>query len=80
VQLLQRLKRDLVECVRTSECYKQGYPWGECFRKKDELPFDCQQLIQTYYYCKRGQIDMRNRLKGNIYGIPKEKTDSSKET
>jgi cytochrome c oxidase assembly factor 5 len=40
---------------------------GECLRPplKYTLPTQCQQLQKGYAECKKGQIDMRKRFRGN---------------
>jgi len=32
---------------------------------KELIPEVCETLKFAYYMCKRGQVDMRNRLRGN---------------
>lgn len=40
---------------------------SDCIRHplKETLPDQCQQLMRAYGDCKRGQIDMRKRFRGN---------------
>ena len=40
---------------------------ADCLRPphKEGLPTQCQQLIRGYGECKKGQIDMRKRFRGN---------------
>ncbi|KAK6335905.1 hypothetical protein TWF730_003279 [Orbilia blumenaviensis] len=64
----KELRSAVVECLRTSDCIaKQGYSPAECIRMplKEQLPTQCQQLLHAYGECKRRNIDMRYRFRGN---------------
>ncbi|CAI5487296.1 unnamed protein product [Closterium sp. Naga37s-1] len=61
------LAYELVKCVAESPCVKeQGRPVQECAGKQPpEIPSKCVGLRETYAKCKRGQVDMRTRIRGN---------------
>lgn len=58
----------LAFCLQNSDCImvERNTP-GDCLRPplKYTLPTQCQQLQKGYAECKKGQIDMRKRFRGN---------------
>jgi len=58
----------LATCLQQSDCVMihRNTP-AACLRPplKDTLPTQCLQLIRGYGECKRGQVDMRKRFRGN---------------
>jgi cytochrome c oxidase assembly factor 5 len=58
----------LAFCLQNSDCImmERNSP-GDCLRPplKYTLPTQCQQLQKGYAECKKGQIDMRKRFRGN---------------
>lgn len=50
----------LVECVKKTECAKSGKPIRECMKEESE----CTEYRTAYFECKRGALDMRNRIRG----------------
>lgn len=58
----------LALCLQQSDCVMihRNTP-ADCLRPplSDTLPTQCQQLKHGYGQCKRGQIDMRKRFRGN---------------
>ncbi|KAF3162788.1 hypothetical protein EYR41_008618 [Orbilia oligospora] len=63
----KELYNAVVECLRESDCIKNGYSPAECIRMplKEKLPAQCQNLLHAYGECKRRNIDMRYRFRGN---------------
>ncbi|KAI3428052.1 hypothetical protein D9Q98_006437 [Chlorella vulgaris] len=56
------LLKNLVHCLRDSDCVKQDNKTvTECAKEVEE----CQGLRNAYSACKRGQLDARSRLRGN---------------
>ena len=58
-------RQALLECLADSPCFLSGKPIKECV----QLPVDasgCQELNRAWFECKRGQLDMRKRIKGNL--------------
>ncbi|KAG5237952.1 cytochrome oxidase assembly factor [Salix suchowensis] len=49
------LALELVKCLSESNCIK----------KSPAIPSECVGLRETYFNCKRGQVDMRARIRGN---------------
>lgn len=56
------IAESLLECLRKTACMKQGGAAKECMSAADAP--ECQVLRNTYFECKRGQLDMRNRIRG----------------
>ncbi len=50
----------LLDCLRQTECMKQGKGAKECMNLTD----DCRVYRNTYFECKRSQLDMRTRIRG----------------
>mmetsp|Transcript_5149 Transcript_5149/g.8892 ORF Transcript_5149/g.8892 Transcript_5149/m.8892 type:complete len:80 (+) Transcript_5149:56-295(+) len=69
------LWEDLMTCIAASECVQSRYQNGgevqsvmkECLKPEheNEVPSDCRTLQKAYFNCRRGQLDMRNRFRGN---------------
>jgi len=55
----------LLECLADSPCILAGRSIKECvgLRIADS---GCQELNTALFECKRGQLDMRKRIKGNM--------------
>ena len=47
----------LLDCLRQTECMKGGKGAKECMKLTDE----CRVYRNTYFECKRSQLDMRMR-------------------
>ncbi|GAB5359213.1 hypothetical protein AAMO2058_000525000 [Amorphochlora amoebiformis] len=56
--------RDLAKCVRETKCVKEGGSIRECLRSA-EAKVDCDAQRNTHFICKRSQLDMRSRIRGN---------------
>ena len=63
------LRDELLECIGESACFKRGTPFEDCMQIRDEEG-GCLSKRLLYMQCKRGQLDMRNRFKGNVPGQP----------
>ena len=50
----------LLDCLRQTECMKGGKGAKECMKLTDE----CRVYRNTYFECKRSQLDMRTRIRG----------------
>ena len=50
----------LLDCLRQTECMKGGKGAKECMQLTD----DCRVYRNTYFECKRSQLDMRTRIRG----------------
>ncbi|KAJ6717387.1 CYTOCHROME C OXIDASE ASSEMBLY FACTOR 5 [Salix purpurea] len=61
------LALELVKCLSESNCVKiENRPYKECAGEKSPaIPSECVGLRETYFNCKRGQVDMRARIRGN---------------
>ncbi|KZT36817.1 hypothetical protein SISSUDRAFT_969188, partial [Sistotremastrum suecicum HHB10207 ss-3] len=61
------LLASLKECLLNSDCVvKNGHLPSECFKSyPEQLPDQCHSLRRALFNCKRGQLDMRKRFRGN---------------
>lgn len=61
------LVMELVKCLSESDCIKvENRSFRECAGEKSpSIPSECVGLRETYFNCKRGQVDMRARIRGN---------------
>ncbi|KAG8057442.1 hypothetical protein GUJ93_ZPchr0002g24427 [Zizania palustris] len=61
------LAMELVKCLSETDCVKvQKRPHKECAGEKvPNITSECVGLRETYFNCKRGQVDMRARIRGN---------------
>ncbi|CAI9113796.1 OLC1v1014476C1 [Oldenlandia corymbosa var. corymbosa] len=61
------LAMELVKCLSESDCVKVEHrSYRECAKEKSPLiSSECVGLRETYFNCKRGQVDMRARIRGN---------------
>ena len=50
----------LLDCLCATECMKGGKGAKECMKLTDE----CRVYRNTYFECKRSQLDMRTRIRG----------------
>ncbi|KAG9131190.1 hypothetical protein Leryth_006054 [Lithospermum erythrorhizon] len=59
------LAMELVKCLSESDCVKvEGRSYRECAKEQSPLiSSECVGLRETYFNCKRGQVDMRARNK-----------------
>nr|ABR17270.1 unknown [Picea sitchensis] len=61
------LAMELVKCLSDSSCVKEEKrSYRDCAGEKGpSIPSECAGLRETYFNCKRGQLDMRTRIRGN---------------
>jgi len=57
----------LLECLADSPCVLNGRPVKDCMELSKEEN-GCKEFRTAYFECKRGQLDMRKRIKGNMPG------------
>ena len=55
---------ELLKCVESTECVKSN-SLKQCVKDSKLFPSQCETAKQVYMSCKRGQLDMRSRLRGN---------------
>ena len=55
-------RESLLECLADSPCVAAGRSVSECM----EVDEACRARRMAYFACKRGQLDMRKRIKGNM--------------
>ncbi|XP_039020007.1 cytochrome c oxidase assembly factor 5-like [Hibiscus syriacus] len=67
VKSCKGLAMELVKCLSESVCVKvEKRSFRECAGEKSpSIPSECVGLGETYFNCKRGQVDMRARIRGN---------------
>eukprot|EP00903_Cladosiphon_okamuranus_P014696 g13622.t1 len=54
--------RALLACMQKTPCMKEGGGLKECIKTPDKE--FCQLEYQSFFECKRGQLDMRTRIRG----------------
>ncbi|KAJ1462487.1 cytochrome c oxidase assembly protein PET191 [Pelagophyceae sp. CCMP2097] len=58
------LAASLMACIKESECMKKhGMSARDCTQQEGAIP-ECQVYRNSYFECKRGQLDMRTRIRG----------------
>lgn len=55
---------EMLKCVEGTECVKKN-SLKACVKDGKLFPTQCELVKQVYDKCKRGQLDMRSRLRGN---------------
>ena len=56
----------LLECLADSPCVLAGRSIKECMAL-DDTEDGCSGARQAFFNCRRGQLDMRKRIKGNLF-------------
>ena len=60
------LREEILECLKQSECFQSGKSIKECMKADQEgVSAECRALQASYFECRRGLLDMRNRFRGN---------------
>ena len=54
-------RQALLACLADSPCMAQGRSIQECMTEDNS----CKLIRMDYFLCKRGQLDMRKRMRGN---------------
>jgi hypothetical protein len=58
----KEIARSLVDCMKESECMKQGGDFKTCLEQDNSK--ECQAYRTAYFNCRREQFDMRSRITG----------------
>lgn len=58
------LRHDLLNCIKSSPCYKMGMSPKECLKSLDKLDPKCPPLYYAFFECKRSSFDNRSRFRG----------------
>ncbi len=63
---------ELAKCLRASPCMASEKDFRTCLSSQDEadITSECSRLRALYSECKRSQLDMRKRFRGNPGYIP----------
>lgn len=62
-------KEQLIACLKQSPCMTiEGKTFQECLRSKEveSISDACYAARLSYNECRRGQLDMRKRMRGNM--------------
>eukprot|EP01134_Creolimax_fragrantissima_P002785 CFRG2785T1 len=60
------LREEFVKCLLESDCIRVDKKHAsECVKPDSGLSDECRNLQKLFFECKRGQLDMRNRFRGN---------------
>ncbi|GAQ88664.1 hypothetical protein KFL_004500040 [Klebsormidium nitens] len=61
------LLKEFARCLLESDCVKDGRPYKECAKlgEGEGVSPECVGIRMTYFRCKRGQLDMTTRIRGN---------------
>ncbi|KAL7747597.1 hypothetical protein RI367_007038 [Sorochytrium milnesiophthora] len=62
------LRQEMIDCILKSDCVvKHNRSFKECLQRDHDAEVDsqCRLLQRSYFECKRGMLDNRNRFKGN---------------
>ena len=59
-------RHSLLECLADSPCFLSGKTVKECVLLTKEQN-GCKEFNTALYHCRRGQLDMSKRIKGNKY-------------
>eukprot|EP01135_Chromosphaera_perkinsii_P000811 Nk52_evm99s151 gene=Nk52_evmTU99s151 len=60
------LKQELIDCVGESKCFKvEKKGFRECLQEGEDIGEECRAIYVAYMRCRRTQIDMRARFRGN---------------
>lgn len=62
----------LLECIAESDCIKKGGKVKECMHDPETKDL-CDKQRYSYFLCRRGQVDMRTRIRGPRHGAELEK-------
>ncbi|KAI9137607.1 cytochrome c oxidase assembly protein PET191, partial [Paraphysoderma sedebokerense] len=65
----KQIRQELIDCILASDCIKKhpGRTFRDCLKSEhdDEVDYKCRMLQRSYFECRRGMLDMRNRFRGN---------------
>ena len=57
-------RQNLLACLADSPCVAAGRSLKECMEADEDG--GCKAMRTAFFICKRGQLDMRKRIKGNL--------------
>ena len=57
------IARTLFDCMHETDCVKKGGDIKDCM-KSTEGNDQCGEFRRAYFECKRGNLDMRYRIRG----------------
>ena len=57
------LAKEVAKCLAASACVAEGGDPRECLLRGEAE--ECDAIRSTYAQCRRGQLDMRSRIRGN---------------
>ncbi|KAG9288299.1 hypothetical protein G9A89_021330 [Geosiphon pyriformis] len=65
----KEIRQALVECLLESECVRLNrITPKECLQPENaHLISECQAIRRSLFECKRSQLDMRTRFRGNKF-------------
>lgn len=66
----EALHNDLVECYKTSKCFKEmKRSFEDCLKnlREDEVGRECIELTRAYTQCRRNLLNGKYRTTGNPY-------------
>ncbi|OQR86810.1 hypothetical protein ACHHYP_09921 [Achlya hypogyna] len=58
------MAEQLRDCMVEMECMADGTRTLKTCLKLDDYKHECKEYRYAYFECKRGQIDMRQRIRG----------------
>jgi len=65
----KNVRQAFIECIKISDCMKKGETFHNCVKlagtETPDISDQCRAIAISYYDCKRGQLDMTRRFRGN---------------
>ncbi|KAL1922058.1 uncharacterized protein VTP21DRAFT_10700 [Calcarisporiella thermophila] len=63
----QEIRKELIECILKSKCIERGNSFQECIKAEHaaDVPEECQLIRKSFFDCRRGMLDPRQRFRGN---------------
>ncbi|KAF0852165.1 mitochondrial CIV assembly protein Coa5/Pet191 [Andalucia godoyi] len=58
------IRAELIACLIGTPCGQNGGSPKECLHGHPEAAAACDQLRKMYFECRRGNLDMRKRIRG----------------
>ena len=65
----EKIKGDMIQCIRGSQCFAAGERFETCMRSVDVswVPERCTELVKGYGACRRGLLNPMRRLRPPVY-------------
>ena len=60
----KEIAETLIDCIKKSDCVKDGGKIKDCLAEMKDNGNDCQEFRNAYFTCKRAGLDMRTRIRG----------------